>query len=101
METMKCSPKSIDCEENTMLSADQLARRWGLCRQTILKINRDALLPSVTFGSQTIRFPLGKIQEIEREIVGSNFPIMRAIRGACGRYTQGAKAEAAQGKACR
>jgi hypothetical protein len=49
-----------------------------------LKINREGWLPSVLFSHQTIRFPLGKIVEIEREIIGSNLPLMQAVRKACG-----------------
>ncbi|MDR2577177.1 MAG: hypothetical protein LBC42_04015 [Puniceicoccales bacterium] len=76
-------------DEISFLTARQLAKRWGLCKQTILKISKEYQLPSVTFGNQIIRFPIGMIQEIERKIIGSKFPIMRAIREACSQEKTG------------
>jgi hypothetical protein len=85
VEIAGSTPARKKPEENFFLTSRQLARRWGLCRQTILKVSRECQLPSVTFGGQTVRYPLEQIREIERKIIGSKFPIMRAIREACGR----------------
>jgi hypothetical protein len=66
--------------ENLLLTPTQLSKRWGFSKHTILKLNREGTLPSIEFNSRTIRFPLLDIVAIERSILRSPLPMLKAVR---------------------
>ena len=55
----------------TLLSREQLARRWGCCIETIKRRERAGSLPSVRFNSRVVRYRLVDIERLEQQATTS------------------------------
>jgi len=52
------------------LSRQQLAERWGCCKETIKRRERAGILKPVRFSRRSLRYRIKDIEEIERQASG-------------------------------
>lgn len=53
-----------------LLSRSALARRWGCCKETIKRREREGVLPAIRFNCRLVRYRLSDILAIEAGVKG-------------------------------
>jgi predicted site-specific integrase-resolvase len=56
-----------DHSGEVLLSRDQLAERWGCCKETIKRMQRKGELLAIVFSGKNIRYSLADIEQLEQE----------------------------------
>jgi hypothetical protein len=57
----------LDRSGEVLLSRDQLAERWGCCKETIKRMQQKGELLAIVFSGKNIRYSLADIEQLERE----------------------------------
>ncbi len=65
-QTDEASSKSAGAE---LISRDQLAKRWGVSKETIKRREREGLLTPLRFNQRLLRYRMEDIVEIERSLL--------------------------------
>ncbi|MDR2628405.1 MAG: hypothetical protein LBC30_00150 [Puniceicoccales bacterium] len=54
-------------QSEVFLTREQLADRWGCCKETVKRMQRQEEIPAIIFSEKNIRYALADIEQIERE----------------------------------
>ncbi|MDR0741850.1 MAG: helix-turn-helix domain-containing protein [Puniceicoccales bacterium] len=57
----------LDRTGEALLTRDQLAERWGCCKETVKRMQRQGEIPAIIFSGKNIRYALADIEQIEQE----------------------------------
>jgi excisionase family DNA binding protein len=61
------SKKIGEWQREVLLTREQLADRWGCCKETIKRMQRQGEIPAIMFSGKNIRYALADIEQIEQE----------------------------------
>jgi hypothetical protein len=50
-----------------LLTREQLADRWGCCKETVKRMQQNGELSAIIFSGKNIRYSLADIEQVERE----------------------------------
>ncbi len=68
---MKSQTGKIDSDapQAELISRDQLAKRWGVSKETIKRREREGLLNPVRFNQRLLRYRMEDIIEVEKSLL--------------------------------
>ena len=56
-------------DEDVLLSRKQIAKRWGVCTETVKRKERSGLLSPVRFNERLTRYRLSNVLALEQEAI--------------------------------
>lgn len=67
---MKSRTNQVDvAPKMELISRDQLAKRWGVSKETIKRREREGLLNPVRFNQRLLRYRMEDIVEVEKSLL--------------------------------